>query len=203
MSEHIHPIFDKILSRGDKETFLNQRSVVLWLTGLSGSGKSTIAQALEQKLHEAGYFTKLLDGDNIRVGLNNNLGFSEEDRTENIRRIAEAAKLFLEGGIITLCSFVSPTNDIRNMAREIIGSDDFLEVYVNAPIEVCEDRDVKGLYQKARAGMIKQFTGIDSPFESPEAPFLELRTDQEDLTTSVDRLWEALQPVIKREVPAS
>ncbi len=203
MSEHIHPIFDRILSRSDKETFLKQRSVVVWLTGLSGSGKSTIAQALEKQLHEAGYFTKLLDGDNIRVGLNKNLGFSEEDRTENIRRIAEAAKLFSDGGIITLCSFVSPTNQIRNMAREIIGQDDFLEVYVNAPLEVCEDRDVKGLYQKARAGEIKQFTGIDSPFEAPESPFLELRTDQEDLLTSVERLQRALLPVIQREVPAT
>lgn len=203
MSEHIHPIFDRILSREDKETFLRQKSAVIWLTGLSGSGKSTIAQALEKQLHQAGYLTKLLDGDNIRVGLNRNLGFSEADRSENIRRIAEAAKLFLEGGIIVLCSFVSPTNDIRNMARDIIGSDDFLEIYVNAPLEVCEARDVKGLYQKARAGEIKQFTGIDSPFEAPESPFMEIRTDQEDLSTSVSRLQAALLPVIKREVPAT
>lgn len=203
MSEHIHPIFDRILSRQDKESFLTQKSTVVWLTGLSGSGKSTIAQALEKQLHQDGFFTKLLDGDNIRVGLNKNLGFSEEDRSENIRRIAEAAKLFLDGGVVVLCSFVSPTNEIRNMAREIIGSDDFLEVYVNAPLEVCEARDVKGLYKKARAGEIKQFTGIDSPFEAPESPFLEIRTDQEDLLTSVSRLQAALLPVIKREVPAT
>lgn len=203
MSEHIHPIFDRILSRQDKETFLKQRSTVVWLTGLSGSGKSTIAQALELQLHQEGFFTKLLDGDNIRVGLNKNLGFSEEDRAENIRRIAEAAKLFLDGGVIVLCSFVSPTNEIRNMAREIIGSDDFLEVYVNAPLEVCEARDVKGLYKKARAGEIKQFTGIDSPFEAPETPFMEIRTDQEDLLTSVSRLQTGLLPVIQREVPAT
>ncbi len=202
MSEHIHPIFDKILQREDHESFLKQRSVVVWMTGLSGSGKSTIAQALERRLHDTGYFTKLLDGDNIRVGLNKNLGFSESDRLENIRRIAEAAKLFLDGGIITLCSFVSPTHEIRRMAAEIIGPEDFLEVYVNAPLEVCEARDVKGLYQKARAGMIKDFTGIDSPFEAPEAPFLELKTDREDLVASVERLWEGLLPRIQRGVPA-
>ena len=203
MSEHIHPIFDRILSRSDKETFLKQRSAVVWLTGLSGSGKSTIAQALETRLHEAGFFTKLLDGDNIRVGLNKNLGFSEEDRQENIRRIAEAAKLFLDGGVITICSFVSPTIQIRELARQIIGPQDFLEVYVNAPLEVCEARDVKGLYKKARAGLIPQFTGIDSPFEAPEAPFLELHTDQEELLRCVERLWEALLPVIRQEVPAN
>ncbi len=203
MSEHIHPIFDRILSRSDKETFLKQRSAVVWLTGLSGSGKSTIAQALETKLHEAGFFTKLLDGDNIRVGLNKNLGFSEEDRQENIRRIAEAAKLFLDGGVITLCSFVSPTIQIRELARQIIGPEDFLEVYVNAPLEVCEARDVKGLYKKARAGQIPQFTGIDSPFEAPEAPFLELHTDQEELLQCVERLWDALLPVLRQEVPAN
>ncbi len=203
MSEHIHPIFDRILSRSDKESFLKQRSVVVWLTGLSGSGKSTIAQALEKKLHLEGFFTKLLDGDNIRVGLNKNLGFSEEDRTENIRRIAEAAKLFFDGGVITLCSFVSPTNEIRGMARDIIGAENFLEVYVNAPLDVCERRDVKGLYKKARAGEIRQFTGIDSPFEAPAAPFLELRTDQEDLFSSVNRLWEALLPCIQWDSPTT
>lgn len=203
MSEHIHPIFDRILSRSDKETFLKQRSAVVWLTGLSGSGKSTIAQVLETRLHEAGFFTKLLDGDNIRVGLNKNLGFSEEDRQENIRRIAEAAKLFLDCGVITICSFVSPTIQIRELARQIIGPEDFLEVYVNAPLEVCEARDVKGLYKKARAGLIPQFTGIDSPFEAPEAPFLELHTDQEELLRCVERLWEALLPVLRQEVPAN
>ncbi|RMG71106.1 MAG: adenylyl-sulfate kinase [Bacteroidetes bacterium] len=193
---HIHPIFDRILQRQDKETQLGQRAVVVWLTGLSGSGKSTIAQALERQLHQDGYFTKLLDGDNIRTGLNNNLGFSAEDRQENIRRIAETAKLFLDGGIICLCSFVSPTRAIRAMAREIVGAEDFLEVYVNAPLAVCEDRDVKGLYKKARAGEIKDFTGIDAPFEAPEAPFLELHTGTETLETSVQRLYDALKPRI-------
>lgn len=198
MTENIHPIFDRILSREDKEERLEQRAVVVWLTGLSGSGKSTIAQALERSLHNEGYFTKLLDGDNIRVGLSNNLSFTEEDRTENIRRIAEAAKLFLDGGIICLCSFVSPTREIRALAKDIIGEDDFLEVYVNAPLEVCEARDVKGLYKKARDGKIPNFTGIDSPFEGPESPFLELRTDEKDLESCTRELLEALVPVIKK-----
>ena len=199
MVENIHPIFDQILSRADKEEQLGQKSVVVWLTGLSGSGKSTIARALERTLHENGFVTKLLDGDNIRVGLSNNLTFSVEDRSENIRRIAEAAKLFLDGGIICLCSFVSPTREIRQMAREIIGEADFLEVYVNAPLEVCEQRDVKGLYKKAREGKIKQFTGIDSPFEASENPFLELRTDEKDLAACRDELYEALLERIEIE----
>ncbi|WNJ19433.1 adenylyl-sulfate kinase [Pontibacter sp. G13] len=197
MVDHIHPIFDRILQRSDKEEKLQQRARVVWLTGLSGSGKSTIAQALERALHNEGYFTKLLDGDNIRVGLSNNLTFSAEDRKENIRRIAEAAKLFMDGGVICLCSFVSPTREIRAMAAEIVGEEDFLEVYVNAPLEVCEDRDVKGLYQKARAGEIKQFTGIDAPYEAPENPFLEIRTDQQDLETSKTLILEALLPHIQ------
>ncbi|MEL6257018.1 MAG: adenylyl-sulfate kinase, partial [Bacteroidota bacterium] len=183
------PIFDQIISREEKEGFLKQKSVVLWLTGLSGSGKSTLAKALERKLQDAGFFSKLLDGDNIRSGLNNNLGFSLEDRKENIRRISEAARLFLDGGIVTICSFVSPTREIRDMAREIIGEQDFLEVYVNAPLEVCEARDVKGLYKKARAGEIKGFTGIDSPFEAPENPFAEIKTHEEELETSAEKLF--------------
>ena len=189
MVENIHPIFDQIISREEKEGFLKQKSVVLWLTGLSGSGKSTLAKALERKLQDAGFFSKLLDGDNIRSGLNNNLGFSLEDRKENIRRISEAAKLFVDGGIVTICSFVSPTKEIRDMAREIIGEEDFLEVYVNAPLEVCEARDVKGLYKKARAGEIKGFTGIDSPFEAPEDPFAEIRTHEEELEISAEKLF--------------
>jgi len=196
--EHIHPIFDKILSRADKEKMLGQRAVVVWLTGLSGSGKSTIAQQLERELHNKGFLSKLLDGDNIRTGLGNNLGFSVEDRKENIRRIAEAAKLFMDGGIICLCSFVSPTREIRALAKEIVGEEDFLEVFVNAPIEVCEDRDVKGLYKKARSGEIKNFTGIDSPYESPESPFMEIRTDEESLDESTQKLLQALLPKVDR-----
>ncbi len=197
--ENIHPIFDRILSRADKEQMLNQRATVIWLTGLSGSGKSTIAQALEHDLHQQGLLTQLLDGDNVRTGLCNNLGFSVEDRQENIRRIAESAKLFLNCGIITICSFVSPTRAIRDQARTIIGADDFNEVYVNAPIEVCEQRDVKGLYKKARAGEIRNFTGIDSPFEAPENPFLELRTDLRDLETCKNELLAAILPRIEKK----
>ena len=190
MSTNIHPIFDRLLQRSDREQRLGQRSKVLWLTGLSGSGKSTIAQALERKLHNEGYFAQVLDGDNIRSGINNNLGFSLEDRKENIRRIAEIAKLYLHSGVITLNSFVSPTREIRAYARDIIGAEDFIEIYINAPLEVCEARDVKGLYKKARKGEIKGFTGIDSPYEAPETPALEIRTDQMSLEESVQCIYE-------------
>ncbi|MEL6653701.1 MAG: adenylyl-sulfate kinase [Bacteroidota bacterium] len=199
MVENIHPIFDRILQREDKEEMLNQRAKVVWMTGLSGSGKSTLAQAVEKKLHEAGYFTKLLDGDNVRTGLNKNLTFSAEDRLENIRRISEVAKLFVDGGVICLCSFVSPTVEIREMARQIIGEEDFLEVFVNAPLEVCEQRDVKGLYKKARAGEIKNFTGIDAPFEAPIEPAIEIKTHTEPLEASRDHLYEALLSHIERK----
>lgn len=196
MENHIHPIFDQILSREDKESLLNQRAKVIWFTGLSGSGKSTLAKGLEKGLHQRGFYTKILDGDNIRSGLNSNLSFSPEDRQENIRRIAEVAKLFLDGGVITLCSFISPTRAIRQQVRDIVGASDFLEVYVNAPLEVCESRDVKGLYKKARQGIIQQFTGIDAPYEAPEDPFLEVRTDQLDLEGSVEWLMTHLLPLI-------
>ena len=161
VQENIHPIFDRLLQRIDKEDLLQQTAKVIWLTGLSGSGKSTIAQHLEKILHANGNLTMLLDGDNIRSGINNNLSFSDADRIENIRRIAEVSKLFLNCGIITINSFVSPTNEIRKMAKELIGENDFLEIYINAPLEVCEARDVKGLYKKARAGLIPDFTGIN------------------------------------------
>ncbi len=166
------------------------------MLGLSGSGKSTLAKELERHLHNQGYLTQLLDGDNLRTGINNNLGFSEEDRLENIRRAAETAKLFINCGIITICSFISPTRQIRDNARNIIGEADFLEVYINCPIEECERRDVKGLYAKARRGEIKQFTGIDAPFEEPLSPFIEIHTDQQDLQTSTQQLVEAIMPKI-------
>jgi adenylylsulfate kinase len=197
MAENIHPIFDRILSREEKENRLGQRAKVLWFTGLSGSGKSTLANAVERELFSQGRITKLLDGDNIRSGINANLGFSAEDRKENIRRIAEVAKLFLDGGIITLCSFVSPTIEIREVARQIIGEENFLEIYVNAPIEVCEQRDVKGLYKKARAGEIKNFTGIDAPFEAPLQPFAEVRTDLAELAVCKNKIIEAVLPQIQ------
>ena len=162
---NIYPIFDRMLTRADKERLLGQRGVMLWFTGLSGSGKSTLAIALERALQERGKLCRILDGDNIRTGINNNLGFSDEDRTENIRRIAEVAKLFVDTGIITLAAFISPTERMRQMARTIIGDADFKEIYVSTPVEECERRDVKGLYAKARAGLVKNFTGISAPFE--------------------------------------
>jgi adenylylsulfate kinase len=195
--KNIHPIFDKILNRGHKESLLKQKAVVIWMVGLSGSGKSTLAKALEQDLYEKGHLTQLLDGDNLRTGINNNLGFSEEDRLENIRRSAETAKLFLNCGVITICSFISPTKKIRDMAREIIGENDFFEVYINAPFEVCEQRDVKGLYQKARKGEIKNFTGLDAPFEAPNHAALEIRTDLQDLESSQKELFEKVYQRIK------
>ena len=137
------------------------------VSGYSGSGKTTVSSALEKKLFEMGYFTQLLDGDNIRSGINNNLGFSCEDRMENIRRIAEVSKLIMNCGVVVLCAFISPTDEIRHMAQEIIGKDDFIEVFVDTPIEVCEQRDTKGLYEKARKGLIKDFTGVNAPFEKP------------------------------------
>lgn len=190
--ENIYPIFDRMLSRQDKESLLGQRGVMLWLTGLSGSGKSTIAIALERELHKRGLLCRILDGDNIRSGINNNLGFSEEDRVENIRRIAEIGKLFVDTGIITVAAFISPNNDLRRMAARIIGEEDFLEIFVSTPLEECEKRDVKGLYAKARRGEIKNFTGISAPFEAPEHPALSLDTSKMSLEASVQALLELL-----------
>ncbi|HKK78247.1 MAG TPA: adenylyl-sulfate kinase [Phaeodactylibacter sp.] len=199
MADNIHPIFDRLLQRSDRERRLGQRSKVLWFTGLSGSGKSTVAEHLERRLYNEGYFAQVLDGDNIRSGINNNLGFSPQDRRENIRRIAEVARLYLNSGLITLNSFISPTRQIRAMARSIIGSEDFLEIYVNAPLEVCEKRDVKGLYQKARAGEIQGFTGIDAPYEPPLRPALEIRTHEQALETCVDQVFNFIAPIIRYE----
>lgn len=195
--ENIHPIFDVTLSREEKEKQLNQKAVVLWMVGLSGSGKSTIAKGLEKKLHSEGFFTELLDGDNLRVGVNKNLGFSVEDRQENIRRATEVAKLFYNAGVITVCSFISPTKEIRAMAKEILG-DAMVEVFINTPLEECEARDVKGLYQKARAGEIKGFTGIDSPFEAPENPDVDVKTKDMSIEESVDFLYNQIVNKIKR-----
>lgn len=189
---NITPIFDKMLKREDKEALLKQRSVMVWFTGLSGSGKSTIAIALERELHSRGLLCRILDGDNIRSGINNNLGFSEADRVENIRRIAEVGRLFIDSGIITIAAFISPNNELREMASGIIGKDDFLEVYVNTPIEECERRDVKGLYAKARKGEIKDFTGVSAPFEAPVDPDLSLDTSKLSVEESVRRLLEII-----------
>lgn len=192
--ENIYPIFDRMLAREDKEALLGQRGMMLWLTGLSGSGKSTIAIALERELHRRGLLCRILDGDNIRSGINNNLGFSAEDRVENIRRIAEIGKLFVDTGIITIAAFISPNNELRQMAARIIGQDRFLEVYVSTPLEECEKRDVKGLYAKARRGEIKNFTGISAPFEAPEHPALSLDTSKMSLKESVEALLGLLLP---------
>jgi adenylylsulfate kinase len=191
---NIYPIFDRMLAREDKEELLGQRSAMIWFTGLSGSGKSTIAIALERELHKRGLLCRILDGDNIRSGINNNLGFSEADRVENIRRIAEVSKLFIDSGIITIAAFISPNENIRNMAADIIGRDNFIEVYVSTPIEECERRDVKGLYAKARRGEIKNFTGISAPFEAPKSPALELDTSKLSLGESVEKLLELVLP---------
>lgn len=193
---NIHPIFDKILKKSEKEKLLNQKGIVLWMVGLSGSGKSTLAKALEKDLHEEGFLTQLLDGDNLRTGINNNLGFTEEDRMENIRRAAEVSKLFMNCGIVTICSLISPTAEIRKMAKEIIG-EGFMEVYVNCPLEVCEQRDVKGLYKKVRNGEIKNFTGVDSPFEEPANPDIEIKTDQVELDTCRKYLFETVTNKVK------
>lgn len=195
-SINIHPTFDQLLDRNDKENLLKQKATCLWLTGLSGSGKTTIAKGLEKKLHNEGYMTQLLDGDNVRTGLCNNLSFSIKDRQENIRRIAELNKLFLEAGVITISCFVSPTIEIREMAKGIIGSD-FQEVFINTPLEVCESRDVKGLYAKARKGEIKNFTGIDSPFEAPLNPNIELKTENQSIESSVEDLYSQIIETIK------
>ena len=196
MAENIYPIFEKMLQRKDREALLKQKGIMIWFTGLSGSGKSTLAIALERELYKQGILCRILDGDNIRSGINNNLGFSEADRTENIRRIAEVSKLFVDCGIVTIAAFISPTHAIRRMASEIIGEDDFLEVYVSTPIEECERPDVKGLYAKARRGEIKEFTGISSPFEAPEHPFISIDTSRQSLADSVKVLLEAVSPKI-------
>lgn len=194
--ENIYPIFGRMLSREDKEVLLGQHGVMLWLTGLSGSGKSTIAIALERELHGRGLLCRILDGDNIRSGINNNLGFSEEDRVENIRRIAEIGRLFVDTGIITIAAFISPNNDLRRMASRIVGPDRFLEIYISTPLEECEKRDVKGLYAKARRGEVKNFTGISAPFEAPENPAISLDTSKMSLEESVNALLELVLPKV-------
>ncbi len=194
---NIHTVFDEIKGRQDKEIFLKQKAKVIWFTGLSGAGKTTLASHLEKRLFELSYFCQILDGDNVRSGINKNLEFTEEDRIENIRRIAEVSKLFMNCGIILLCSFISPTNEMRSMAKEIIGEDDFLEVFVDTPLEVCENRDPKGLYKKARAGEIKNFTGISAPFEIPEAPFLRVDNTNPDIDETVRQMLLKILPEIR------
>jgi adenylylsulfate kinase len=182
------PWHDGQVARTDREKLLSQKGVTVWLTGLSGSGKSTIAVAAEKALADRGRLTYILDGDNIRQGLNNNLGFSPEDRTENIRRIGEVGKLFTDGGVIVFSSFISPYRSDRDAIREIMGEDDFVEVYVAASLETCESRDVKGLYKKARAGEIPEFTGISAPYEEPENAELVIDTNGQTVEQSTEVL---------------
>ncbi len=195
----IHPVFDKMLSRGDKETLLGQNAIMIWFTGLSGSGKSTLSIALERELFDRGFVCRLLDGDNIRSGINKNLTFSPEDRIENIRRIAEVSKLFVDSGIITLGAFISPTEDVRDLAKSIIGEENFIEVFVSTPISVCESRDVKGLYKKAHRGELKEFTGVSSPFEEPLNPTISLDTSKLDIKDSVEQLLQLVLPRIEKK----
>ena len=195
--ENIHPTFDKLLSRSDRERFLSQRAKTVWLTGLSGSGKSTIAIGLERRLFEAGYLASVLDGDNTRAGLNQDLGFSLADRQENIRRVAEVSKLFNDGGVICINSFITPTDEIRGLAEEIIGADNFILVFVDASLRVCEERDVKGLYKKAKQGELKDFTGLDSDFAVPKKPALAVDTDKRMVEESVSEVFEFIASKIK------
>lgn len=192
----LYPTTDVLMSRSAKEERLGQRAKLFWLYGLSGSGKTTLAAAFERRLHEEGLFSVVLDGDNVRSGLNKDLGFSDEDRSENIRRIAEAAKLFVENGVLTIVSFITPRERFRRMAREIVGENDFLEVYAKASYETCEKRDVKGLYAKANAGKIRDFTGQQSNFEEPSAPWLVLDTEVSTPEESLEQLWESSQKLV-------
>ena len=196
-SNNLFPVYHEILGRKEKESLLCQHSKVIWLTGLSGSGKTTLAKHLEIELFNRGYLTQVLDGDNVRTGINSNLGFSDADRYENIRRIAEVSKLMANCGVITINCFISPTEEIREMARRIIGPGDFIEIYVNAPLKVCEERDIKGLYSRARRGEIKEFTGITSPFETPQLADIEIRTDLLSIEESVKQLLELALPRIE------
>lgn len=176
---------------------LKQHGKVLWMCGLSGAGKSTLAARLDRMLTAAGYLSQVIDGDVVRGGLNKGLGFSPEDRAENLRRVAELSRLFVQCGVITVVSFISPTREFRLRAASIIGEADFLEAYINAPLEVCEARDTKGLYRQAREGLLHDFTGIDAPFEVPETPAIEVRTDLNDAETCAGQLFEFLLPMIE------
>lgn len=200
MDENLHPISDRLLAQADREVSLGQKGMVVWLCGLSGSGKSTLAIALEKALHQNGRHVYVLDGDNIRTGLNAGLGFSDDDRRENIRRIAEVSKLFADAGMITLNSFITPTEELRSMAREIIGKDNLIEVYVKASFETCKRRDVKGLYAKMEKGLVPNFTGKDSGFEEPKVTDLVIDTESQSVEESLGSLVDFVAPRVERSV---
>ena len=207
MSQAVFPLFEKLVSREEKEQMLGQYARVIWFTGLPCSGKTTLALGLEKELFSRGYFCQVLDGDNVRCGINSNLGFSNADRLENIRRIAEVSKLFLTAGVITINAFVSPTAEIRGLARTIIGENDFIEIFLNPSVEVCEQRDVKGMYKKARAGQILDFTGVNAPFEEPAHPHLVVNTGIESIGTSLQKILDYIIPMLSHngannELPA-
>jgi len=181
------------VTRSEREKLLKQKGAVLWFTGLSGSGKSTVANEVAYRLHEMGRFTYVLDGDNIRHGLNKDLGFTPEDRNENIRRISEVGNLFADAGVIAITAFISPYSKYRNFCRELVGKDRFFEIYTKASLETCERRDPKGMYKKAREGIIKDFTGVDAPYEVPEKPELVLDTDNETVEESAEKVIHKLE----------
>lgn len=194
--KHIYPFKSKV-STEQRKTLMQQEPRLVWFTGLSGSGKSTLALRLEHYLHQQEYKVFLLDGDNLRNGLNRDLGFTENDRKENIRRVGEVAKLMLDAGLIILCAFISPYEEERNSVKELIGEDRFTEVYVNCSLKVCEERDTKGLYAKARKGTVANFTGISAPYEPPVAPDIEIKTDTESVDDSLYKLIRFIEPLLQ------
>ena len=197
MSDNLYPISDRLLKQSDRESLVGQSAKVIWMCGLSGSGKSTLATALEKKLFSQKRLVYVLDGDNIRTGLNSGLSFSDEDRRENIRRIAEVSKLFVDAGVISINSFITPNADLRKMARETIGKENLIEVYVKASFETCMKRDVKGLYAKADKGLVPQFTGKDSGFEEPTDSDLVIDTEAQSVEESLKLLFQFVSPLIE------
>ncbi len=197
MSDNLFPISDRLLKQSDRESLVGQSAKVIWMCGLSGSGKSTLATALERKLFSQKRLVYVLDGDNIRTGLSSGLSFSDEDRRENIRRIAEVSKLFVDAGVISINSFITPNADLRKMARKTIGKDNLVEVYVKASFETCMKRDVKGLYAEADKGLVPQFTGKDSGFEEPTDSDLVIDTEAQSVEESLELLFQFVSPLIE------
>ncbi len=198
MTSNIFPDRDRFLERPEKELLLNQHGLVIWFTGLPASGKSTLAIAVERMLYSREFLTQVLDGDKIRNGLNSNLGFTGEDRIENIRRIAEVGKLFSDCGVVAISAFISPTHSIRSMARTIIGSKNFFEIYVSTPLAICEQRDPKGLYKKARAGIIKDFTGITAPYEAPGGADMVIDTTNLSVEKASQQIFDRILPLVSK-----